>query len=252
MRAARWRRRLAHEAPERHRRRRRRRRHHHHHHHHHHHRGLLGRRDRELWAAAHVGPEGIVGVWGRTEQELALRTGPVSPQSQARPSPPADWPPKDGCIGGWSRAAGGRPTRRRAQGRCLSARVSRRTTRVRIRPVMRDGQLEGRPSCPGFPLRFRRRRSLLGHPLPAEELGSPHGRLTGHPIASGPRRGYRFPHARAAAGVGASYTPRPAVLFPAEGRVRPAPAALPRLVLRPRSNIPIHAGLRVTRHRSEV
>ena len=36
-----------------------------------------------------------------------------------------------------------------------------------------------RPSCPGFPLRFRCRRSLLGHPLPAEELGVPRGRLTG-------------------------------------------------------------------------
>ena len=90
----------------------------------------------------------------------------------------------------------------------------------------------GQPSCPGFPLRFRRRHSLLGHPMPAEELGSPHGRLTGP--KAGPRRGYRFPHARAAAGVGASYTPRTAVLIPAEGRARPAPAALPRLVLRPR------------------
>ena len=108
----------------------------------------------------------------------------------------------------------------------------------------------GQPSCPGFPLRFRRRHSLLGHPMPAEELGSPHGRLTGP--KAGPRRGYRFPHARATAGVGASYTPRTAVLIPAEGRARPAPAALPRLVLRPRSTIPIHAGLPVTRHQSEV
>ena len=47
--------------------------------------------------------------------------------------------------------------------------------------------------------------------------------------------GYRFPHVRAAAGVGASYTPRTAVLLPAEGRARSAPAALPRRVLRPRS-----------------
>jgi hypothetical protein len=38
----------------------------------------------------------------------------------------------------------------------------------------------GRPSCPGFPLRFRCRRSLLGHPIPAGGLGLPHGRLTGH------------------------------------------------------------------------
>jgi hypothetical protein len=92
----------------------------------------------------------------------------------------------------------------------------------------------GQPSCPGFPLRFRRRPSLLGHPMPAEELGSPHGRLTSP--KAGPRRGYRFPHARAATGVGASYTPRTAVLIPAEGRTRPAPAALPRPVPVPRSS----------------
>ena len=86
--------------------------------------------------------------------------------------------------------------------------------------------------------------------MPAEELGSPRGRLTGP--KAGPRRGYRFPHARAAAGVGASYTPRTAVLIPAEGRARPAPAALTAAspyVLAP--NIPIDEGP-ITRHRSEV
>ena len=36
-----------------------------------------------------------------------------------------------------------------------------------------------RPSCPGFPSPFGCRRSLLGHPIPAEELGPPCGRLTG-------------------------------------------------------------------------
>ena len=41
-------------------------------------------------------------------------------------------------------------------------------------------------------------------------IGSPHGRPTG-PTA-GPRRGYRVPHARAATGVGAPYTPRTMVL----------------------------------------
>ena len=47
-----------------------------------------------------------------------------------------------------------------------------------------------RPSRPGFPLRFRCRRSLLGHPLPAAGLGLPHGRLTGHADgAPGPRTG---------------------------------------------------------------
>jgi hypothetical protein len=44
----------------------------------------------------------------------------------------------------------------------------------------------GRPSRPGFPLRFRCRRSLLGHPIPGGELGLRHGRLTGD---AGPRTG---------------------------------------------------------------
>ena len=42
-------------------------------------------------------------------------------------------------------------------------------------------------SCPGFPLRFRRRHSLLGHPIPAGGLGLPDGRLTGP--KAGPRTG---------------------------------------------------------------
>ena len=63
---------------------------------------------------------------------------------------------------------------------------------------------------------FGRRHSLLGHPIPAEELGPPHGRLTG-PKTAGPRRGYRVPHARATTGVGALYTPGTAVLIPAGG-----------------------------------
>jgi len=109
--------------------------------------------------------------------------------------------------------------------------LSRRTTTVRIRPVMRDGCLEGATILSRLPVAFP--PPTLGHPMPAEELRSPHGRLT-DPKA-GPRRGYRFPHARAAAGVGASYTPRTAVLIPAEGRARPAPADPPRRVLRPRS-----------------
>jgi hypothetical protein len=76
---------------------------------------------------------------------------------------------------------------------------------------------EGWRSCPGFPLPFGRRRSLLGHPIPAGELGPPHGRLTGHAEgAPGPRRGYRVPHARAATGVGAPSTPRTAVLIAAK------------------------------------
>jgi hypothetical protein len=45
---------------------------------------------------------------------------------------------------------------------------------------MRDGCLEGAAITSRFPLRFRCRRSLLGHPIPAGELGLPCGRLTGH------------------------------------------------------------------------
>ncbi len=37
----------------------------------------------------------------------------------------------------------------------------------------------GRSSCRGFLSPFSGRHSLLGHPVPAKELGSPHGRLTG-------------------------------------------------------------------------
>ncbi len=53
-------------------------------------------------------------------------------------------------------------------------------TRPGIRPVMRDGKPEGAShTCPGFPLPFGCRHSLLGHQIPAEGLGLPHGRLTG-------------------------------------------------------------------------
>jgi hypothetical protein len=45
---------------------------------------------------------------------------------------------------------------------------------------MRDGCLEGAAIRSRFPLRFRRRGSLLGHPIPAGGLGLPRGRLTGH------------------------------------------------------------------------
>lgn len=44
---------------------------------------------------------------------------------------------------------------------------------------MRDDRRRGQPKCPGFLSPFGRRHSLLGHPLPAGELGLPHGRLTG-------------------------------------------------------------------------
>jgi hypothetical protein len=52
---------------------------------------------------------------------------------------------------------------------------------------------------------------LSGHPVPARELGLPHGRLTGR-TAPGPGRGFHVPHQRATTGVGASSTPGTAVL----------------------------------------
>ncbi len=42
---------------------------------------------------------------------------------------------------------------------------------VTQRPVIHDDQLEGLVDSRGFPLPFGRRRSLLGHPVPAGELG---------------------------------------------------------------------------------
>ena len=105
-----------------------------------------------------------------------------------------------------------------------------------------SGRLSGttgwrsRPSCPGFPLPFGRRHSLLGHPIPAGELGPPHGRLTG-------------PHVRTPTGLprsartscdrgGCPLYPEDGGALPGQSIPRPAPAALPRPVPAPRSNIP--------------
>ena len=60
-----------------------------------------------------------------------------------------------------------------------SARFRGRAPRPGIRPVIHDDRLEGTISCRGFPSPFGHRHSLLGHPVPAEGLGPPHGRLTG-------------------------------------------------------------------------
>jgi hypothetical protein len=60
----------------------------------------------------------------------------------------------------------------------------------RIRPVIQERPAEGPAiNAPGFPLPFGRRHSLLGHPIPARELGLPCGRLTGHHLGSGPPTG---------------------------------------------------------------
>jgi hypothetical protein len=93
-----------------------------------------------------------------------------------------------------------------------SARFRVRAPGPGIRPVIRHDRLEEPTTRRGFPSPFGHRHPLLGHPVPAEELGPPCGRLTGRPIAPGPRRGYRVPHGGAATGVGAPSTPRTAVL----------------------------------------
>ena len=81
-----------------------------------------------------------------------------------------------------------------------------------IRPVIRDGRRRGQPSRPGFLLPFGSRHSLLGHPVPARDLGLPYGRLTGHHLVTGPGRGYHVPHLRDTTGMGALSTPGTAVL----------------------------------------
>jgi hypothetical protein len=90
----------------------------------------------------------------------------------------------------------------------------------------------------GFLLPFGRRRSLLGHPSPARELSSPHGRPTNPPTERvGPGRGFRVPHARAAIGVGALSTKGTTVLALTGVAHRPAPGASQRRVPAPRHNL---------------
>ena len=97
---------------------------------------------------------------------------------------------------------------------------------------------------------FGHRHWLLGHPVPAEGSGPPHGRLA-RPTGSGPRRGFRVPHTRAATGVGALCTPRTVVLIPDRSdsatdtcRFSAASPCPP-----PPSH---HAGVRFTRHQPRV
>ena len=79
------------------------------------------------------------------------------------------------------------------------------TFRIWVSHWTQEPSFEFLPAAPGIQQSASRRNSLLGHPMPAEELGPPDGRLTG-PEAAGPRRGYRVPHARATSGVGALST----------------------------------------------
>ena len=88
---------------------------------------------------------------------------------------------------------------------------------------------------------------FLGHPVPAGELGLPHGRPTGHVGAPDPNGVSTFRTLRDTTGVGAPYTPGTAVLTRPAAGPQPAPAASQRPVPAPRRHIP-SAGLRMTRH----
>jgi hypothetical protein len=74
--------------------------------------------------------------------------------------------------------------------------LSQPGTRPGIRPVIRETTWLKDPVImfPAFPFPFGRRHSLLGHPVPAQELGLPHGRLT-TTSGGGPGRGCHVPHA---------------------------------------------------------
>ena len=117
--------------------------------------------------------------------------------------------------------------------RSSNGRMARRRGIPVARAGPRPGWPAGRPALDtrlltiALALVAARRRAIgmatKGSPAPSANgaakhdrvLGSPHGRLTGP--KSGPRRGYRVPHARAMTGVGAPYTPRTAVLIPVWG-----------------------------------
>ena len=69
----------------------------------------------------------------------------------------------------------------------------------------------------------------------------------GLPAKAGPRRGYHVPHARAATGMGALWTPGTTVLTPTEATTGRAPAASQRPVPAPRQTSH-RQGSRLTRH----
>jgi hypothetical protein len=111
----------------------------------------------------------------RVGQSQGLRSVHQSGRVVRRSTHPGRWPRRLVCplvrVSSLSSVGGGHLTtsarfRARAPGP-VSGRLST-TTSWRGWSRSRD-----------FPLRFRRPRSLLGHPVPAKELGLPHGRLTG-------------------------------------------------------------------------
>ena len=84
-------------------------------------------------------------------------------------------------------------------------------TRPGIRPVMRDGRRRSRPPCPGFPLPFGHRHSLLGSSFARRGIQSP-SQSTYQTRWPGPRRDCHVPHEQDAIGLGAPFHPGTAVL----------------------------------------
>ena len=117
----------------------------------------------------------------------------------------------------------------------------------RFAPGFRD-RIVGRKQR--VPSPFGQRHPLLGHPVPAEGFRPSYDRPTG-PTRPGPRRGFHVPRTRDTTGVGATYTPRPAV-FPRPALTARSPLAAPSSgqALSPRysSRLP---GLEITRHHQE-
>ena len=118
-------------------------------------------------------------------------------------------------------------------------------------PGLVSGQLSpaadgGAAMSPWFPVAFRPPAfaswascSRRGIPLPS--------RSAYQAAAPGPRRGFHVPHIRVTAGLGALFTPRPAVLTRPVRSLRPPLAASSRgQALSPRSSIP-SPGLSITR-----
>jgi hypothetical protein len=114
--------------------------------------------------------------------------------------------------------------------------AGRAATRARL-PMLFDTKAPATCQPPGL---TRRPGNIPGHDIfrpPAFASRSsdsrrgigPSSRSAYRPT-TGPRRGYRVPHARAATGVGALYTPETAVLLPTDRGCRPAPAASQRPV----------------------
>ena len=122
--------------------------------------------------------------------------------------------------------------------------LSRPGTRPGIRPVIQNDRVEDAAIVSRFPVAFPQPAFASRSSDSRRGVGrSSRSAYRRRQSAFGPRRGSRVPHARAATGVGATYTPRTAVPSRTEGRAQPAPAASRRPVLAPRSDIPPRGAL---------